>query len=147
MSERRDQKNPDISRDRNPELSPDSERFVADLAENYAPEPPTPAREQAFDAALYERLDEPVLQPLWRPALATALACAAIGWLLLPPVETPESAPALEALAAIVEEGAAFEDETPELLTANEVLDFEDESEDEFLPDDYLAIGGFLLDG
>lgn len=143
-------------------LSPDAERFAARLAEHYAPEPPNPGRARAFDAALYERLDAPTRQPLWRPALATALLCAALGWLLLPPDETrrerePEIAAAplggaaaevaLEALATIVERGAEFADAEAGLLTANEVLDFDDDAANEFLPDDYLAIAGFLLDG
>jgi hypothetical protein len=177
MSEPRD------PRDENgPELSPDSERFVDAVAEAYAPEPPTPARAQAFDVALQSRLEAPVRPSVWKPALATALALSAVGWLLLPPAETGreesgtiagsavpagDPAPGSEdiahgsteasaelaaaALASLVEQGVdeavPLEDEVPGLFTASDLLELDDANADEFLPDDYLAIGGILLDG
>ena len=134
------------------ELSLESEQFAQRVAESFAPEPPSAAHAQAFDAALRERLEEPRGQSLWRPALATALLLSAIGWLLLPPADAPieEQSTALEALALLAEEGPDLESDAAMenwLLTASEALELDEEAEDEFLPDDYAAIGGFLLDG
>jgi len=150
-------------RDESRDATSEDERFARAISDHYAPEPPTAARERAFDAALRERLEEPTRASVWRPALATALVCAAIGWLLLPPTQPPSSGeanalaieveptPGVVALADLVAEGdfvdadaagAADPDWEAELFGASDSAD--GGVEDEFLPDDYLAIRVWL---
>jgi len=139
----------------------EDERFARTLSEQYAPEPPSPARAREFDAALRERLDAPAPQSVWRPALATAVVCAAIGWLLLPPAQPQPSdagsvlvvdadlAPGVVALAELVASDELADADADALADWEAELfgtSVDREVEDEFLPDDYLAIR-LWLDG
>lgn len=130
------------------DLSPETEAFVESLREGYAPEAPTPARAQAFDAELRERLEQPQRESWLRPALVTATIGALIGWLLMPPAPDPtpaEQAPPRIASEAQLQETVA--DWEAELLSASEIEEFGAGSDDSFLPDEYQAIAGVFLDG
>ncbi len=133
-----------------PELAAEAQRFVERLAESFAPDPPSEARRRAFDAALRERIEAPVRRSWWKPALATAAVGAAIGGLLsTPSVEPPESTDTL-----VATETQRWSDELvdavdweAELFTASEVEDLGTMADDDFLPEDYVAIAGLFLDG
>lgn len=140
-----------------PDLSRESERFVKRLREGYAPETPSDARAQAFDAALRERLDAPRRESWWKPALIASAVAAAIGWLLMPGTQTqlPGEAPldvarepeTIEQALAEIGDAAGAADWQAELLGTSELDDFEASPDDEFLPDEYLAIAGAFFEG
>ena len=112
------------------EMTPEERRFVARVAGAYQAPPRSPARSAAFDRVLEERLSRP-RAPRWIPALAGAVAAAAIAWLAVgvgldgAPTETAQVATAEEAILA---------------LSADE------ESEEEALPEEYVAIASLFLD-
>ena len=151
-------------------LSPDDARFVEKLAETYAPERLTAEERIAFNAALEARLQERRRSARLVPALAGAVAAAAAAWLLLPGATPPPSEPRATAVVAgadasvpleagamaagATEAGAALElgafdavDWELELLDSDTLLDDDEGSAEDLLPDDYLAIASVFLDG
>ena len=147
------------------DLSHDEEKFAERLAASYAPEPPSAARSQVFDAALRERIESPARRRLLVPALAATAAAAALAWALLPtadltgddawPSQT-EFVSATQPLDAGSELDAGWELEPEwdvelgwdfELFSASEVSAFDEDGDEAFLPEDYLAIDGLFLDG
>jgi hypothetical protein len=111
------------------ELTPEERRFVARVAGAYQAPPGPPSRAAAFDRVLEERLARP-RAARWIPALAGAAAAAAIAWIAVgvgldrAPTETAQVATAEEAILA---------------LSADE------ESEEEELPEEYVAIASLFL--
>ena len=146
-------------------LSPGDARFVEKLAEAYAPERLTAEERIAFNAALEARLQERRRSARLVPALAGAVAAAAVAWLLLPGATPPPSEPRASAVVAgadapvpmqagATEAGAALElgafdavDWELELLDSDTLLDDDGGAAEDLLPDDYLAIASVFLDG
>ena len=145
-------------RDDRPDLSPESEAFVDRVSEEFAPAEPSPARAQAFDVALQERLEAPTRQPWIRPALVTAAIGAAIGWLLLPAdPQPPEQSPQILAEQVEPEAPDPFDfaslddpieavpsdpaDWADELLGASDIEEFDASSDDALASDARQAAG------
>ena len=115
-----------------PELTGEQRHWIERISRAYRAGPMPAARRAAFDAALEERLERRGRRPLWGPLGAVAAAALAALWLGIP------GAPEIS--------GPGVETEFRELLLATGDDGLSDEAE-EPLPDEYLAIESFFLDG
>ncbi|MDJ0850856.1 MAG: hypothetical protein QNK04_20995 [Myxococcota bacterium] len=137
-------------RDDGIELAPDDARFVERLAASYEPEPLTADERVAFTAALEARLEQRRRATRLLPALAGAMAVAVAAWLVVPRAsDSPAPPGSVETLAAAPD----FEAELGagqwglELLGSDTLLEDEEETAGDPLPEDYLAIASVFLDG
>ncbi|MBW2493183.1 MAG: hypothetical protein JRE43_00385 [Deltaproteobacteria bacterium] len=117
------------------QLNPEERAFVDGLAAHYAPPPWDSAQRVRFDAALQQRLDRPRRRGFLVPALAGAAVVALI-WFSFSP--GPQVDPARPVAASAWES---------ELFLSSDLSPLDDRDESEALPDDYLAIASFFLDG
>ena len=132
--------------DRRPEetsdagLPPEDARFVARVAEAYAPPEPTPADRARFRSQLDERLAGRDRARAWRWLAPAALALgAALVVTLRAPVDEPsEGAPALAATTADPIET------DPEQQTLLAFVSEDDSSDEDSLPEDYQAIASLM---
>ncbi len=148
-------------RDDRVELAPGEAQFVEKLADAYAPEPLTAEERVAFTAALEARLERRRRTRRLVPALAGALAVAAVAWLAIPgppaPTARPAAGPSLAASAGDIEAGLEAAQWGLDLLGSDTLL--EDgllepgllepglDAAGDPLPDEYLAIASVFLDG
>lgn len=131
-------------RDAWPQLDHAEEQFVKRLAAHYAPEPLTPARRVALDAALWKRLQRPPRQPWLTPAVATvaaALLLMCLSWSSLFRLPAPHNGPS--GSMATVSSTGPWE---YELLYARELTASTERDDGAMLPDDYLVISHVFLE-
>ena len=121
--------------DEQPRMNEQEKGFVDGLAAQYAPPPWTAAKRARFDEALRARIERPQRRGFWVPALAT-VAAAALVWIAF------GSGPAGDGSNPVV--ASAWESE---LFLSSDVSPLDDRDESEELPDDYLVIASFFLDG
>jgi len=122
-------------RDEQSRAEQDEREFADRLAAHYAPRPWTSAERAGFDEALRARIERPPRRGFAVPVLAAA-AAAALVWVsisLLPARE--ESDP----VATGVWEN--------ELFLSSDVSPLDDRDGSEGLPEDYVAIASFFLEG
>jgi hypothetical protein len=119
--------------DEHDELTPHQRRFLARVVDAYQAPRRSPERSAAFQREVEARIARARV-PRWVPALAGAVATAAIAWL---------------AVGIGLERGASVPREGEErVATAEEAilaLSTDEESSDEALPDDYVAIANVFL--
>jgi hypothetical protein len=131
-------------RDAWPELDQAKEQFVRRLAAHYAPEPLTPARRVALDAALWTRLQRQPRLTWLTPVLATVAGVVLITWLawsdlFLPPAHDGGPSVSMSAMSGT-------EPWEYELLYAPELTGTAAPDDGAILPDDYLLIARVFLD-
>jgi ferric-dicitrate binding protein FerR (iron transport regulator) len=111
------------------ELTDEQQRFVARVAGAYQAPPRSPGQSAAFQRAIEARVARRRVER-WLPALAGALAAAAIAWLAIGVGREPT--PGEEAQIASAEEAIL-------------ALSADEESDEEALPEEYLAIASVFL--
>jgi hypothetical protein len=131
-------------RDEWPQLDHTEEQFVRRLAAHYAPQPLTPARRVALNAALWARLQRPPRQTRLTPALATAavamlITCLSWSGLFMPPAH--DGGPSVSISAPSSTEPWEYE-----LLYSRELTGTAEPDDGVILPDDYLVIARVFLD-
>ena len=131
-------------RDEWPQLDHAEEQFVRRLAAHYAPQPLTPARRVALNAALWARLQRPPRQTRLTPALATAavamlITCLSWSGLFMPPAH--DGGPSVSISAPSSTEPWEYE-----LLYSRELTGTTERDDGAILPDDYLGIAQVFLD-
>jgi hypothetical protein len=131
-------------RDEWPQLDHAEEQFVSHLAAHYAPQPLTPARRVALDAALWARLQRPPRLTRLTPALATAavamlITCLSWSGLFMPPAH--DGGPSVSISAPSSTEPCEYE-----LLYSRELTGTAERDDGAILPDDYLGIARVFLD-
>jgi hypothetical protein len=131
-------------RDEWPQLDHTEEQFVRRLAAHYAPQPLTPARRVALNAALWARLQRPPRQTRLTPALATAavamlITCLSWSGLFMPPAH--DGGPSVSISAPSSTEPWEYE-----LLYSRELTGTTERDDGAILPDDYLGIAQVFLD-
>ena len=112
------------------ELTPDEQRFVTRVAGAYQAPQRSPARSAAFQRTLEERVARP-RAARWLPAFAGAIAVAVLAWLAIG-VGIEPSMPGEQARIATAEEAIL-------------ALSADEESEEEALPEEYVAIASLFL--
>lgn len=127
--------------DRAPDaLAPDDARFVARVAEAWAPPAPTPTDRARFQAGLEARLARRARPRLWPWLVPAAVALAAV--LLLTTRELgDETRPGSPAIAVTPTDDAPSVSEEETLLA---LVDGDVASDDESLPEDYQAIASLM---
>ncbi len=126
------------SSDEHHNIKPDDRRFIQHVAKDYTPQPLSAARQATFDRRLEERLADSARLPFLRPASLLAATCAALLlWF---------------AFSSQQVHGPNFRDSTlpsaptplaqdttshPTLLA---YAYYQSESQDDFLPAEYLAL-------
>jgi hypothetical protein len=113
-----------------------SQHFVERLAEHYRPEPLGPLERARFDARLRERIERRRRAPAWVPSLAGVAAVLALIWWVWPAATAPSPA-AVDRAAS----DASWEADVL-LVDADAEL-----AEEEYLPDEYVAIAFAFIDG
>ena len=111
------------------ELTDEEQRFVARVAGAYQAPPRSPAQSAALQRAIEARVARRSVER-WLPALAGALVAAAIAWLA---IGVGRETPSEEAQIASAEEAIL-------------ALSADEESDEEALPEEYLAIASVFLD-
>jgi hypothetical protein len=112
------------------ELTPDERRFVARVAGAYQAPSRSPAQSAAFQQELDARLAHP-RAGRWLPAFAGVLAAAALAWLAIGVGR--EQAPREQAQVVTAEEAILG-------------LSADAPSDEEALPEEYVAIASLFLD-
>jgi len=121
-------------------LSRDEARFVAKVAEAYAPPEPTPADRARFQARLEERLARPARRPLWQwLAPATVALLAAV--LVTTQLRIGDLVTSTPTRIATQPDDVTIESEEETLLAL--VVD-EPTSDETALPEDYQAIASLM---
>jgi hypothetical protein len=131
-------------RDAWPQLDHAEEQFVRRLAAHYAPEPLTPARRVALDAALWARLQRPPRQAWLTPAIATvavAILIMCLSWSSLFRSSAPHDGPYVSMATLSSTEPWEYE-----LLYARELTGTAERDDGAILPDDYLVISHVFLE-
>jgi ferric-dicitrate binding protein FerR (iron transport regulator) len=111
------------------DLTPEQRRFVARVTSAYQAPPRSPEQSAAFQREIEARLARPSTARWW-PAFAGALAAAAIAWLAIAVGRAP--APSAPAQIATAEEAIL-------------ALSADEESEEDELPEEYVAIASLFL--
>lgn len=115
-------------------------RFAERLGEHYRPQPLSRAQRARFDAALRERIERRRVRPVWIPALTVAAATFSLAWWLWPAAPPTD----LEAPFAPVVALAPSDWEVDVLLAdADATL----VSNEDYLPDEYVALAVAFIDG
>jgi len=131
-------------RDAWPQLDHTEEQFVRRLADHYTPEPLTPARRVALDAALWARLQRPPRQTWITPAVATvavAMLIMCLSWPSLFRSSVSHDGPYIR-MAPLSSTGPW----EYELLYARELTGTAERDDGAILPDDYLVISRVFLE-
>lgn len=131
----------------NMRLTPEEEKFVKQLAVQYAPAPLTPEQRAAFDRALGERLACRVRAPFRRSVAIVAAACAALLLWIAVRDHGPSAPAGKEGPGTVVAgkgEGPPSAGEATLLTYAYDSADFYGDDgegdEENFLPDEYEAL-------
>jgi hypothetical protein len=138
-----------MERNRDLRLERDDQMLIEQIAEPYAPNPPTEASRAAFDERLWARIEEKRKPWVLLPALVTAAVAAAFAaWLILPGQLGAPGSRQREGMRAALAEAEAVAEWERELFYVSALSPFEEkDDESELLPDDYLAIASVFLDG
>ena len=126
------------------ELDHVEEQFVRRLAAHYAPEPLTPSRRMALDAAFWARIQRQPRQAWLTPAVAmvaVALLITCLSWssLFIPPA--PHDGPQVSLTTRSSTGPLEYE-----LLYARDLTDTAERDDGAILPDDYLVISRVFLE-
>ena len=120
------------------DLKPDDRRLIRRMAEHYAPQPLSAARQATFDRTLEERLADSSRSPFLRSASLLAATCAALLlWFALPSQQA--SSPNFKALTPPSAPTPLARDTTshPTLLA---YAYYQSEAETNVLPAEYIAL-------
>ena len=137
------------SSDERTNLKPDDQRLIQHIARHYTPRPLSAAQRATFDRRLEERLADSSRLPFLRPASLIAATCAALLlWLTLPSQQasgpnfgdsTLPSAPTPLARDTSVTDMSDTQDTTSH-STLLAYAYYQSESQDDFLPAEYIAL-------
>ena len=137
------------SSDEHHNLTPADRRFIQRVAEHYTPQSLSAAQQATFDRRLRERLADSSRLPFLRPASLLAATCAALLlWLALPSQQvsgpsfkdlTLPSAPTPLAWDISVTDMSDTQDATSH-STLLAYAYYQSESQDDFLPAEYIAL-------
>ena len=126
-------------------LMPAEQRFIQRVAKDYTPQPFSAAQQATFDRRLAERLADAPRRPFLRPAGLLAATCAALLlWFALPsqqvssPDFTARPVPSLAREAAVTDTADTQALSSPATLLAYAY--YQSETQDDLLPDEYLAL-------
>ncbi len=128
-------------RDPGPELNSEEERFIDRLKMHYTPQPMTPARRVGFDEALGARLVRRRRRGVLVPAFATLAIALVATWLILSRELTSDETDIVVAETPVIDEWEY------DLLYAAGLTVPGERDDSPLLPDEYLAIGSFFLEG
>ena len=130
-------------------LTPADRRFIQRVAKDYTPQPLSAAQRATFDRRLAERLADSSRLPFLRPVSLLAATCAALLlWLTLPSQQasgpnfgdsTLPSAPTPLARDTSVTDMSDTQDATSH-STLLAYAYYQSESQDDFLPAEYIAL-------
>lgn len=120
------------------DLRPDDQHFIQRVAEHYAPQSLSATRQATFDRTLEERLTDSARPLFLRPASILIPICAALLlWFALP--SQPPSRPDFKGIIPQLAPAPLAQDTTshPTLLA---YAYYQSETQDDFLPAEYLAL-------
>ncbi len=134
------------SSDEHDNLKPDDQHFIQHIARHYTPQPLSAARQATFDRRLEERLTDSSRLPFLRPASLLAATCAALLlWFALPSQQA--SGPNFKDLTPLSASTPLAQDtdtaNTQDATSHSTLLAYtyyQSESQDDFLPAEYIAL-------
>ena len=126
------------SSDEHDNLRPADRRFIQRVAKDYTPRPLSAARQATFDRRLEERLADSSRLPFLRPASLIAATCAALLlWLTLPSQQA--SGPNFGD-STLPSAPTPLARDTTSHSTLLAYAYYQSESQDDFLPAEYIAL-------
>ena len=128
-------------RDPDPQLNSEEEQFIDRLKMHYTAPPMTPARRVGFDEALGTRLERRRRRGVLAPAFATLAIALMATWLILSRGLTSDETHIVVAETLVTDEWEY------DLLYTAELAVPDERDDSPLLPDEYLAIGSFFIEG